>query len=157
VGHYCRICARVRPNERFTGRGHRTHLCRDCQRLPRAERERIEQSEEIYGFLEQSNISGKNIRRLEVLCRAADSKVRELASVVLDIARIRPGKRRRWKFLAARRRDLFMRLKIALGEEWIDPIEDDLLDEPLNLLSQCELNPDLLSEPGVESDDEIPF
>lgn len=37
-GHYCWCCELRRPNERFGGRGHRDHLCRDCQRLPAEER-----------------------------------------------------------------------------------------------------------------------
>ena len=32
-GHYCWACDRRRPNERFSGRGHARHLCRDCARL----------------------------------------------------------------------------------------------------------------------------
>jgi hypothetical protein len=37
--HYCRICGRGRRNEKFTGRGHRNHICKDCQRLPREQRD----------------------------------------------------------------------------------------------------------------------
>lgn len=29
-GHYCRICGRYRANEKFSGKGHRTHVCKDC-------------------------------------------------------------------------------------------------------------------------------
>lgn len=32
-GHFCWCCGRVRPNERFSGRGHAQHLCRDCAKL----------------------------------------------------------------------------------------------------------------------------
>ena len=39
MGHYCWCCDRHRANERFTGRGHRDHICRDCQRLPEEERQ----------------------------------------------------------------------------------------------------------------------
>ena len=28
--HYCWCCDRVRPNERFSGKGHARHRCRDC-------------------------------------------------------------------------------------------------------------------------------
>ena len=31
-GHYCYVCGRVRPNEKFTGRGHGKHICKDCSR-----------------------------------------------------------------------------------------------------------------------------
>ncbi len=61
MGHYCRICGRVRANERFSGRGHRNHVCQDCQQMPREKRQRIEQWDELYGFLDQSNISNRNL------------------------------------------------------------------------------------------------
>jgi len=38
-GHYCWVCGRERANERFTGEGHRQHICKDCQRRPKAERD----------------------------------------------------------------------------------------------------------------------
>lgn len=47
MGHYCRICGRERPNEKFSGKGHRAHVCRDCYRLPKEEFERIEVGEEL--------------------------------------------------------------------------------------------------------------
>lgn len=31
-GHYCRICGRRRANEKFSGRGHARHICKDCER-----------------------------------------------------------------------------------------------------------------------------
>ncbi|TFJ92751.1 hypothetical protein [Lentibacillus salicampi] len=30
-GHYCIACGRSRPNEKFGGKGHRQHLCKDCK------------------------------------------------------------------------------------------------------------------------------
>lgn len=30
MGHYCRICGRTRANEKFSGKGHKNHVCRDC-------------------------------------------------------------------------------------------------------------------------------
>jgi len=32
-GHYCWACDRRRPNEKFSGRGHARHLCRECAKL----------------------------------------------------------------------------------------------------------------------------
>jgi hypothetical protein len=29
-GHYCHQCGRYRPNQKFTGQGHKKHLCKDC-------------------------------------------------------------------------------------------------------------------------------
>ncbi|MDX9721093.1 MAG: hypothetical protein RBU37_10105 [Myxococcota bacterium] len=36
-GHYCWVCDRWRAHERFTGKGHRRHVCRDCAKLPAEE------------------------------------------------------------------------------------------------------------------------
>ncbi len=67
MGHYCRICDRVRPNEAFSGKGHRNHVCKGCAKLPKEQRNAIEQEEEIFGFLKQSHISDKNVARLKTL------------------------------------------------------------------------------------------
>jgi hypothetical protein len=32
-GHFCWSCGRTRPNERFSGKGHARHICKDCQKL----------------------------------------------------------------------------------------------------------------------------
>ena len=36
-GHYCWACGRMRANEKFSGRGHARHLCKDCTRLGKEE------------------------------------------------------------------------------------------------------------------------
>jgi len=36
-GHFCWCCGRIRANEKFTGRGHARHLCRDCSMLGKDE------------------------------------------------------------------------------------------------------------------------
>ncbi|GHV19284.1 hypothetical protein FACS1894169_16160 [Bacteroidia bacterium] len=33
-GHYCRICGDYKPNEKFGGRGHAKHICKECDALP---------------------------------------------------------------------------------------------------------------------------
>ncbi len=30
MGHYCHICGRTRANEKFSGKGHKNHVCKDC-------------------------------------------------------------------------------------------------------------------------------
>jgi len=37
-GHYCRICGEYKANEKFTGKGHASHICRKCQSLSQDER-----------------------------------------------------------------------------------------------------------------------
>ena len=100
VGHYCRICHRHRANERFSGKGHRDHICKECKRLPHATRKHVEEVDEILGFLTQSHISAKNLERLKILAESGDEEVACLARVVREMAEIRPYKRKRLRFLA---------------------------------------------------------
>lgn len=49
-GHYCRVCGRYRANEKFSGKGHARHICKDCAREQKAaarqrRRERLEQEQ----------------------------------------------------------------------------------------------------------------
>lgn len=64
MGRGCMLCGRVRPNERFGGRGLRSRICGHCRRMPKLERQKALRMSELQGFLEQSNISKKNIKRL---------------------------------------------------------------------------------------------
>ncbi len=110
MGHYCRICHRQRANERFSGKGHRDHVCKECKKLPRATRKHLEEVDEILGFLTQSHISAKNLERLKILAESSDEEIACLAGVVLEVGEIRPYKRRRLKILAKEHKDLFARL-----------------------------------------------
>ena len=111
MGHYCRICERVRPNERFSGKGHKIHICKECSRKPKKEIGIIEQEDEIFGFLNQSYISQKNISRLKILSVSNNKKISELASIVLEVSQIIPYKKRRLKILAQKRKELLQRLE----------------------------------------------
>jgi hypothetical protein len=134
--HYCRICGRSRRNEKFSGGGRRNHICKDCQRLPRDQRDHIERMDELCGFLDQSNISGKNIARLEILAQHASSEVKGLALLILEVARVKPHKRRRWKFLEQNHSELFLRLKALFGD---DIPEADLSALDLDILPRQDL------------------
>jgi hypothetical protein len=110
-GHFCRICGVRKPNEAFSGRGHRIHVCKACSRRPEAERRAIEQRDEVFGFLCQSRISDRNVARLRVLAGSGDASVARLATLVLEVAEEAPYRRRRLRLLARERRDLLERLR----------------------------------------------
>lgn len=82
-GHYCWCCGRRRANERFSGRGHRQHLCKDCKKLGKVELAYRQQERNIDRLLTWDGM----IRRR---CRAAferylthpDPRVREYANKV---------------------------------------------------------------------------
>jgi hypothetical protein len=121
MGHYCRFCCREWPNEHFSGKGHRQHICKKCQRKPEAEREKLMINEELTGFLfSQSRISKKNRARLKDLMDHPDAELSTKAGLVYDISLIAEGKKRRWKRVKASNRDLFDRcieFGILLPEE----------------------------------------
>ena len=121
MGHWCRICGRTRPNEKFSGKGHKNHICKECSRKPKEEIDEIDQSEEIFNYLNQSNISKKNIARLEKLACSQNQEISELANIVLEVARIKPHKRRRLKFLAKENRELLSKLEnsgLIMAHHW---------------------------------------
>src|SRR5438128_1683761 len=99
-GHYCWVCKRYRPNEHFSGKGHVRHVCRRCYRRAASEIEQIGLIDHMSGFLRQSIISRKNIELLLNLCNDSRPEIQSRANVMLEVARLRPGKRRRMKFLA---------------------------------------------------------
>ena len=100
MGHCCRICGRERPNEQFSGKGHKIHVCKRCWAKPRTERRAIEDQDDIFRFLKQSHISEKNVIRLRQMERSDNPQVASLAQIVLDVARLKPYKTRRLKMLA---------------------------------------------------------
>ena len=111
MGHYCRICGRERPNEQFSGKGHKIHVCKRCQAKPKTERRAIEDQDDIFGFLKQSHMSEKNVIRLGQMAKSDNPQVASLAEIVLEVARIKPYKTRRLKFLAQKHPELLRRLE----------------------------------------------
>jgi len=65
---------------------------------------------DIEGFLSQRNISPGNISRLKALCEWPDEDVRRQAALVLEVAEIKPHKRRRISYLAKHAPSLLDRL-----------------------------------------------
>jgi len=66
---------------------------------------------EIFGYLKQSHISNKNVKRLELLVKSESENIAKLADIVLEVANVKPYKKRRLKVLARERRDLLKKLE----------------------------------------------
>ena len=128
MGRRCRIRGSERANEKFGGKGYGAFVCCDCRQRPKAEQALILATDEVWGFLEQTNISAKNIARLESLASIADAAFQELRMLVLEIGRVRPRKRKRWKSVWRDHPDLYRKV-VAAG--WL--YEHDL-DEQLDYL-----------------------
>ena len=95
MGHYCRICGRERPNEQFSGKGHRTHVCKQCAQMPKDQRRVIEAEEEIYGYLVQAHISDRNMSRLQTLAASPIRRISELATPMLNVVTSSTRKKRK--------------------------------------------------------------
>jgi hypothetical protein len=113
MGHYCRICGRERPNEQFSGKGHRIHVCKRCKAMPKSRRQVIENLDDIFRFMRQSHISEKNVVRLEKMVKSEDPQVASQAAIVLKVAKVKPYKARRLRFLAQRHPELLQQLQDA--------------------------------------------
>ena len=111
MGHYCRICGRHRPNEKFSGKGHNIHVCKNCMQLPKEKRQFIEERDEIECFLSPSNISEKNLDRLKILTASPNSEIARMATLVWEISKVHPYKRKRLSFLVRERKDLIIQLE----------------------------------------------
>lgn len=109
--HWCWVCDRNKSNESFSGKGHKHHVCKACMSKPKEERDAVKHQDEIFGFLNQSNISTRNIARLRVLCASTNAQTAKLANLALEVALVKPHKRRRLKFLGQKHPELLMKLK----------------------------------------------
>jgi hypothetical protein len=71
-------------------------------------------------FLRQRSISARNILHIQMLTQYAEPEVGELAEIVLAIARVKPGRRRRMQIIAREHPDLFIDMVAVLDEEFWD-------------------------------------
>jgi hypothetical protein len=84
-GHFCWCCGRVRPNERFSGRNHGRHLCRDCARLPAEEREFRQGERDIERLLRGGFYVPRRLRpQFDKFLEHPNARVRDLARKILE-------------------------------------------------------------------------
>jgi len=113
----------------------------------------------LYAYLKQSNISAKNIKRLAKLAKHEDAGIREHAAALLEVAKVYPHKRKRWRRLVKTHFHLFRRYRQAIGL-WDDrDVSDAFGEERLDALYERE---PALSEADARADvdedhDDIPF
>ncbi len=130
MGRFCILCESIRPNEAFGGKGERARICRKCRRMPREKQDALKHEREIHGFLEQSHISKENVARLRALASSRNTRIANLAAVVLEVAIVTPYRRRRISTLARQSRDVLTRMEqaglIHPLPEWEEADPDDI-------------------------------
>jgi hypothetical protein len=83
-GHYCWSCNRHRPNERFSGRNHGCHVCRDCARLPQEELEYRQGERDLDRLLHDGLFIPRRRRaQFDRLLQHRNARVRALARQIL--------------------------------------------------------------------------
>ena len=84
MGHYCMVCGNWLANEKFSGKGHRRHVCKACSKKPLDERNDMITLNRIYGLYYYPNLSKNNKRMLKGYLNSGSEKVREAAKAVQD-------------------------------------------------------------------------
>ena len=82
-GHYCRICGRYRANEKFSGGGHKNHICKDCARLPVEKRQELETVNRLMSL--PFRLSNKQRAWLEKMRNDESDEVRGAAEFAYDM------------------------------------------------------------------------
>ena len=75
--------------------------------------------ETLIGFLLQSNISAGNVKTMNSMSDIEDDRFRSFLDLVQEIARLRPHKRRRWKWLSKNHPELLARICQNEHFEWM--------------------------------------
>src|SRR5262245_18811641 len=84
-GRYCWCCDRIRANERFSGKGHARHLCRDCARLGKEElafRQALRNLERCLDW--DGMMRRKQRKQVDSVLQHENPRVRAAAQVILD-------------------------------------------------------------------------
>ena len=83
-GHYCKVCSRVLPNEKFSGKGHSRHICKKCSKKSPEERNVQIKINNIYNMTRFRNLSRDNKGKLQKYLKDDSKRVREAAKSVID-------------------------------------------------------------------------
>lgn len=98
-------------------------ICRQCEARPKAENIRWrtirKATETVDHFLWQKNISERNIATLGSFLEIDDPDLHEYVELTLEIARLKPRKRRRWKWLREKYPDLLARIEANANFDWL--------------------------------------
>ena len=121
AGHYCWACDRRRANEKFSGRGHARHLCRDCAKLGAEElahRQALRNLQRCVNW--EGRIPRKQRKSFEQFLHNDDPRIRDLAKKMLEEDR------------TMRR---LMRAETELDEPWGETADEiGLMEIPFHIL-----------------------
>lgn len=90
-GHYCRICGEYKANEKFSGKGHTRHICKQCQSLPKDVQADMVRCNEVERAAFKFPMSRQDWELLErYAAKYKDKESGQLAQDMLDMKRGNP-------------------------------------------------------------------
>lgn len=82
-GHYCKICGEQKANEKFSGKGHAKHICKECDALPQEKKNEMQYINRILGLAGKYPRSKADWELLRKYARS--TKYPEVAELAKDI------------------------------------------------------------------------
>ncbi len=107
MGYYCRECESYRPNEAFSRKGRKQHVCKRCIRH-RGYRN------EIRSWLKSTQLSKGNMKRLKQYMGMSNEETISLATLVYRVGEVAPEKMNRVETLKNAQPELLSELE-AVG------------------------------------------
>ena len=83
-GHYCKVCGRILPNEKFSGKGHAAHICKACAKKPEEKREEAFALNRISRVYRYGDLSRNNRGMLENYSHSPNERIREVATEAIE-------------------------------------------------------------------------
>ena len=82
-GHYCRVCGEYKANEKFSGKGHASNICKKCSALPLEKRNQQETLTKLSNL--PWRLNREQINWLKKKRNDRREAVRDLANAVYDM------------------------------------------------------------------------
>ena len=90
-GDFCKVCRKILPNERFSGKGHAAHICKKCTTKQKTRKSEEIAITRIRSASPSCNLSLDDRRMLENYTHSRSERVRSVALAALaDCARHHP-------------------------------------------------------------------
>ncbi len=84
-GHYCRICGEWKANEKFSGKGHAAHICRECVALPLSRRNELQRIGRVESIASKLRLTKEEWELLEKYARNTTyPELKAYAATVLE-------------------------------------------------------------------------
>ena len=78
-GHYCYVCGEIKANEKFSGKGHAKHICKECCKLAPEEKDRKVLKTKLDHLLDYGQLSKQNKEFLNNTLHSKDPIIKEYA------------------------------------------------------------------------------